>query len=131
MKKLMLFGLLLMLSIAIFPQSKPVMYFCERYDDKLGEIGIGTTFTKGSLTVMVKSNDIISYDANVTIQIDRYNSKYEEYRYYLSIPFEIPEATYIYFTHKDLVFSHTGFYRVFLLDSNGKVITMATLEIIN
>lgn len=131
MKKLLGAILLTLLFVVTsFPQSKPVMYFCERYDAQYGEIGVSSAFTKGSLTVMVKSNSVISYDPYVTIQIDRYNPKYDEYRYYASIPFEIPEASYIYFSHKDLRFDHTGFYRVFLLDSNGKTITMATLEII-
>lgn len=133
MKKLFGTILLTLLVITIcdvmFAQSKPVMYFCERYDNRQGEIGVSSVFTKGTLTVMVKSNNVISYDSNVTIQIDRYNSRDGEYVYYNSIPFEIPRASYIYFSHKNLRFDRSGFYRVFLLDSNGKTITMATLEI--
>ena len=129
MKKLMLFGILLLLTMAMFPQAKPVMYFCERYDSKQGEINVGTIFYPGPITVMVKADNVISYNSDVTIQIDRKNGA-GEYEYYNSVPFEIPQSSYIYFTDKRLTIDNTGTYRVWLLDHNDKSICMAIVEIV-
>ncbi|WP_337867038.1 hypothetical protein [Ignavibacterium sp.] len=45
-----------------YAQSQPVLYFCERYDSRKGEVGVSDRFTTGSLTVMVKSD----YALNLT-----------------------------------------------------------------
>lgn len=130
MKKLLL-TILFVLSIATIAlsQSKPILYFCEDYSAKDGEIGVGNTFYPGAFTVMVKSDNIITTDSDVTIQIDKRlsNGKYE---YYKSVPFTIPESSYIYFTDKRLTINKVGIYRVFLLDSDSNAIAMGTIEII-
>ena len=40
-----------------FAQNEPVLYFCERYDDYDGEIGVSDRFTTGFITVMVKADN--------------------------------------------------------------------------
>ena len=40
-------------------QAEPVLYFCEKYDDYDGEIGVSDRFTTGYITVMVKSDNAL------------------------------------------------------------------------
>ena len=131
MKKLLLSIMFILLTITAFSQNKPVMYFCERYDAKLGEINVGTIFYPGYFTVMIKSDNVISDISEVTIQIDMYHIETDTYSYYKSVPFEIPKSKYIYFSDKRLVINDIGIYRVWLLDYDNKGICMAILQISN
>ena len=116
-----------------FAQSEPVMYFCERYDDYDGEIGVGDRFYRGPVTVMIKSVEPL-YLTNVSIQYEKYNFKSGKFEYYRSFDFEIQrDMSYIFFSPtsgNDMKFEDSGFYRVFLLDQDGNTITSAIIEII-
>ena len=134
---LLLFTILLAF-FAISPktlaQAEPVMYFCDRYDDVNGEIGIRDRFSKGPVTVMVKCNDPLNL-TNVTIQYDRYNFRSGDFEFYKSFEFDIQkEMSYIFFaptSGNDMKFDDSGFYRVFLLDQDHKTIASALIEIIS
>ena len=114
-------------------QVEPVLYFCDRYDDYEGEIGVKDRFSKGPVTVMVKCEDPL-YMTNVTIQYDRYNFRSGKYDFYKSFEFDIErDMNYIFFSPtsgNDMRFDDSGFYRVFLLDEDGKTVASALIEII-
>ncbi|MGQ9799051.1 MAG: hypothetical protein ACUVRG_07135 [Ignavibacterium sp.] len=116
-----------------YAQSQPVLYFCEKYDSKKGEVGISDRFTIGSPTIMVKCD----YPLNLTdcaIQYDKYNERTGKFEYYKKFYFTIkPDAKYVYFTkneENDMRFDDPGFYRVFLLDENDRAVTSSLIEII-
>lgn len=115
-------------------QVEPAMYFCDRYDDYDGEIGVKDRFYKGPITVMVKCD----YALNLTdakIQYDRYNFRSGKFEYYKSFDFDVSsDMKYIFFaptTGNSMEFDDAGFYRVFLLDSNGSTVASAFIEIIS
>jgi hypothetical protein len=116
-----------------FAQVEPAMYFCDRYDEYDGEIGVKDRFSKGPITVMVKC-DVPLYLTKVYIQYDRYNFRSSKFEYYKSFEFDInPESSYIYFaptSGNDMIFDDAGFYRVFLLDQDSNTIASAIVEII-
>jgi hypothetical protein len=140
MKKLNLLLLLTMfLSLIVinsntFAQSEPVMYFCERYDDYDGEIGVSDRFTTGYITVMVKSDNSLNLK-DVAIQYDKYNERNGKFEYYKKFNFTIKrDMKYVYFERNDdsdMEFEEPGFYRVFLLDDDDKTVTSALIEIID
>ncbi len=111
-----------------------IMYFCEKYDDQLGEIGISDRFTKGSITVMVKSDNALGL-SNCYIQFDKYNISSNTFKYYKKFNYTIePDMKYVYFDKNedsDLSFDEPGFYRVFLLDDNNNTIASTLIEIID
>ena len=110
-------------------QSKPLLYFCERYDDVLGEIGQSSTFTPGSFTVMVKSIDALGL-SNVSIQIDRYDIKTEKFTFYKKVPFTIqPTMSYVFFESDNLSIEVPGVYRVYLLDDNDETVSASIIVI--
>lgn len=117
-----------------FAQSEPVMYFCERYDDYDGEIGVSDRFTTGYITVMVKSDSELRLK-DVTIQYDKYNERNGKFEYYKKFYFTISrDMKYVFFARNDesdLEFEEPGFYRVFLLDEDDKTVTSALIEIID
>ena len=117
-----------------FAQSEPVLYFCERYDSYDGEIGVSDRFTKGYITVLVKSDYELRLD-DVTIQYDKYNFRTGKFEYYKKFNFVVDrDMKYIFFERNDdsdMEFEDPGFYRVFLLDENGKTVTSALVEIID
>ena len=117
-----------------FAQSEPVMYFCERYDDYDGEIGVSDRFTKGYITVMVKSDSELRL-RDVAIQYDKYNERNGKFEYYKKFNFTIERVMkFVYFERNDdsdMEFEETGFYRVFLLDEDDKTVTSALIEIID
>lgn len=133
MKKLFGAILLTLLVITIcdvmFAQSKPVMYFCERYDDRQGEIGISSVFYPGYFTIMVKAENNISPTSDVSIQIDKKNSD-GTYSFYKIIPFTVKQSNYIYFSDKRLFINDVGTYRVWLIDDRDNVIANSILEIV-
>lgn len=140
MKKLnYLFLLTMLLSILgmysnTYAQSEPVMYFCERYDDYDGEIGVNDRFTKGHITVMVKADAALRLE-DVAIQYDMYNFRTGKFEYYKKFYFTIDkDMKYVFFERNDesdMEFNDPGFYRVFLLDEDAKTITSALIEIID
>jgi len=115
-------------------QEEPVLYFCERYDDYDGEIGVSDRFTTGHITVMVKSDYALRLD-DVTIQYDKYNFRTGKFEYYKKFDFAIDrDMKYIFFERNDesdMEFEDPGFYRVFLLDDRGKTVTSSLVEIID
>lgn len=121
------------MNTATLAQAEPVMYFCERYDEYDGEIGIRDRYSKGPITVMVKCTDPL-YLTNVSIQYDRYSFRSGKFEYYKSFDFDIqPDMSYIFFgptSGNDMRFDDSGFYRVFLLDEDNNTIVSALIEII-
>lgn len=140
MKKINLLLLLTMfLSVVainsnLFAQSEPVMYFCERYDDYDGEIGVSDRFTKGHITVMVKADAALRLK-DVAIQYDMYNFRTGKFEYYKKFNFTIErDMKYVFFEkndESDMEFNDPGFYRVFLLDEDDKTVASAIIEIID
>ena len=117
----------------VFAQESPVMYFCEKYG-KNGEVGISDRFTTGFITVVVKSDYKLNL-RSVNVQFDKYNYKKDEFEYYKKFDFTLePDMKYVYFSkndESDMSFGEPGFYRVFLLDDEGKTVASAIVEIIN
>ena len=117
-----------------FAQSEPVMYFCERYDDSDGEVGVSDRFTTGYITVMVKCDYALKLE-DVTIQYDKYDFRTGKFEYYKKFDFTVDrDMKYIFFERNDdsdLEFEDPGFYRVFLLDEDGKTVASAVIEIID
>lgn len=139
MKKFnLLFALALLVTLFGFKsevkaQSAPVLYFCERYDDYSGEIGVSDRFTVGYLTVMVKAADALGLN-NVSIQFDKYNPNTGSFAYYKKFSYDVdPSMKYIYFSknaESDMSFEDPGIYRVFLLDGSNSTVASALVEII-
>lgn len=98
------------------------LYFCEKYVTK--EIGEGTQFKPGKITVMVKLQNAIGeseVDVNVT---DAATGKAVE-----TFPFTVqPSWDYIHFD--DVEFKEKGKYKVSCLKKNGDVIVSGEVEII-
>lgn len=117
-----------------FAQAEPAMYFCDRYDDYDGEIGVKDRFYEGPITVMVKCDNALNL-TNVSIQYDRYSFRSGKFEYYKSFDFNITsDMSYIFFgptSGNDMKFNDAGFYRVFLLDENDKTVASALVEIID
>jgi hypothetical protein len=115
-------------------QSEPVLYFCERYDSDLGEIGVADRFTTGYLTVMVKSDYELNL-SDVSIQFDKYNFHTSKFEYYKKFDYTVNrDMKYIYFSknsESDMKFEESGFYRVFLLDHRDKTVASALIEIVD
>jgi len=135
MKKLFLFlAFLLFLGININAQSDEVtLVLCERYDAKAGPIGIGSSFSKGYLTVVAMSNSSMKYK-EVYIQFDKIN-KGSEYKFYKRFPFDFPYGyKTVYFSRSgdnDMSFDHTGYYMVYLLDIKYNVIASTFVNIVD
>jgi hypothetical protein len=110
------------------------MYFCERYDDSDGEVGVSDRFTTGYITVMVKCDYALKLE-DVTIQYDKYDFRTGKFEYYKKFDFTVDrDMKYIFFERNDdsdLEFEDPGFYRVFLLDEDGKTVASAVIEIID
>jgi len=117
-----------------FAQSEPVLYFCERYDDNDGEIGVSDRFTTGYITVMVKCDYELRLN-DVIIQYDKYDFRTGKFEYYKKFDFSVQrDMKYIFFERNDdsdLEFDDPGFYRVFLLDEDSKTVASALVEIID
>jgi hypothetical protein len=117
-----------------FAQSEPVLYFCERYDDNDGEIGVSDRFTTGYITVMVKCDYELRLN-DVIIQYDKYDFRIGKFEYYKKFDFSVQrDMKYIFFERNDesdMLFDDPGFYRVFLLDEDGKTVASAIVEIID
>jgi hypothetical protein len=114
-------------------QSSPVIYFCERYSADSGEVHISDRFTKGPITVMVKSNNKISLK-NVHIQFDKWDPDSLSFNFYKRFNFTIkPDMKYVFFSkndESDMSLDEPGFYRVFLLTDSDKKIASGLVQII-
>ncbi len=129
----MFFSLLIM-NANTFAQSEPVLYFCEKYDSDDGEVGVSDRFTTGYITVMVKCDYALKLD-DVTVQYDKYDFRTGKFEYYKKFDFNVDrDMKYIFFERNDdsdMEFNDPGFYRVFLLDEDGKTVASAVVEIID
>lgn len=130
---LFVFALMFTANTISYAQSQPVLYFCEKYDSRKGEVGVSDRFTIGSLTVMVKCD----YPLNLTdcaIQYDKYNERTGKFEYYKKFYFTIePDMKYVFFSkneRSDMRFDDPGFYRVFLLDEDDRTVASSLIEII-
>ena len=116
-----------------FAQSAPVLYFCERYDDTDGEIGVSDRFTEGFLTVVVKSDYELGL-RDVHIQFDRYDQAARRFKFYKKFDFTInPDMKYVFFAkndESDMSFDEPGIYRVYLLNKSDETIASALVQII-
>ncbi len=140
MKKIFLFVFVLSvfflpgLISTVFAQNEPVLYFCEKYDSKKGEVGVSDRFTTGYLTVMVKSDYELGLE-DVHIQFDRLNERSKKFEFYKKFDYTIEsDMSYVFFAKNDdsdLKFEEPGFYRVFLLDDNDKTVASALIEIVS
>lgn len=138
MKKIALFFSVFMLLVGFtktsFAQAGAVMFFCERYDTDQGEINIADRFTKGYITVVVKSDYALNVK-NVSVEMDKYDEVYKNFKFYKKFNFTIdPDSKYVYFSkndESDMSFDDPGFYRVFLLNSSGQTVASALVQIID
>ena len=137
MKTKALFMLTLLLTFCAFSinsaksQPKPLLYFCETYDEAKGEVGQSSTFTTGSLCVMVKSSSPMGLSA-VTIQFDKYDAKTETFSKYKKLNFTInADMEYVFFENEELKFDAPGVYRAYLLDGRGDVVATAVVIIVS
>lgn len=116
-----------------YAQNGPVLYFCEKYDPGVGEIGISDRFTTGYLTVMVKCNYALGL-SDVQIQFDKWNPSEKKFEYYKAFDYVVePDMKYIYFSRNetsDMQFDTPGIYRVFLLDGSRSTVASALIEVI-
>ena len=133
------FSLILYIAFAmtqttLLAQTEPVMYFCERYDEYEGEVGVGDRFGKGPLTIIVRSDMPLNL-TRVIIRYDIYNSKSNQFEYYKKSYFDSErDMNYLKFmmnSENNMEFEETGFYRVFLLDDDDRTVASALVEIIN
>lgn len=126
-------GVFLFFSNLSFSQSEPVLYFCEKYDSRKGEVNVSDRFTRGAITVVVKSDYALDLE-DVAIQYDKYNPSTGKFEFYKKFYFTIdPDMKYVYFSkndESDMKFEEPGFYRVFLLDDLDKTVTSSLIEII-
>ena len=117
----------------IFAQSEPVLYFCEKYDDDKGEIGVSDRFTTGYLTVMVKCSNALHLK-NCHIQFDKYDWSEGKFQFYKKFDYEIEkDMKYVFFRRNDtsdLNFEKPGIYRVYLLDDEDKTVACSLVQII-
>ncbi len=130
---LLFVGAFIFFSNISFSQSEPVLYFCEKYDSRKGEVNVSDRFTRGAITVVVKCDYALKLE-DVAIQYDRYNDRTGKFEYYKKFYFTVnPDMKYVYFSkndESDMKFEDTGFYRVFLLDDRDKTVASALIEII-
>ncbi len=130
---LLFVGAFIFFSNISFSRSEPVLYFCEKYDSRKGEVNVSDRFTRGAITVVVKCDYALKLE-DVAIQYDRYNDRTGKFEYYKKFYFTVnPDMKYVYFSkndESDMKFEDTGFYRVFLLDDRDKTVASALIEII-
>lgn len=97
------------------------LYFCEKYTTK--EVGEGTKFTTGTITVMLKLSKpigVTSVDVNVT---DVATGKAIE-----TFPFTV-QSSWDYIHFDDVEFKEPGKYKVSCLKKDGTVIASNEVEI--
>ena len=97
------------------------LYFCEKYTSK--EVGEGTKFPVGNVTVMLKLSDpigVTSVDINIT---DVTAGKPVE-----TVPFTV-QSSWDYIHFDDVEFKEPGKYKVSCLKKDGTVIATNEVEI--
>jgi len=97
------------------------LYFCEKYTTK--EVGEGTKFSPGKITVMLKLSKAIgvtSVDINIT---DKTSGKVID-----TVPFTI-QSSWDYIHFDDVEFKDPGTYKVSCLKKDGTVIASNEVEI--
>jgi hypothetical protein len=136
-KKILLFAILVLVFSApaiVKAQDSPVLYFCEKYDQDRGEINISDRFTKGYITVMVKSDYELGLK-KVHIQFDKWDPYSHSFKFYKKFNFTIqPDMKYVYFSKNDdsdMSFDETGFYRVYLLNDSDNTVACSLVQIVN
>ena len=135
MKKIILLAVFALLTVAFlnnsFAQTRPVLYFCEKYDDARGEVGQSSTFSSGRLTVMVKWGEALNL-TKCYVQLDKYNVSSEKFTFYSKTDFTLTrDMKYVFFSSKELSFDERGVYRVYLLDENNETVTTGIVIIKN
>jgi len=128
MKHSKLFSSLLILFFLIVSCSKLTdlakkdrLYFCEKYTTK--EVGEGTKFPVGKVTVMLKLSKeigVTSVDINIT---DTKSSEVVE-----TLPFTV-QSSWDYIHFDDVPFNKAGKYKVSCLKKDGTVIASNEVEI--
>ena len=99
------------------------LYFCEKYTTK--EVGEGSKFTTGTITVMLKLSKpigVTSVDINVT---DVASGKAIE-----TFPFTV-QSSWDYIHFDDVEFKEPGKYKVSCLKKDGTVIATNEVEIVS
>lgn len=131
---LIIVAYLFLANVLVMAQTEPVMYFCERYDEFEGEVGIGSTFSEGPVTIIIRCDFALNLNT-IAIQFDKYSFIENKFVYYKKAKFEVDENTnYLSFNmndEKNMEFEDPGFYRVFLLDEDGKTISSGLVEILD
>jgi hypothetical protein len=97
------------------------LYFCEKYTTK--EVGEGTKFTTGTITVMVKLSKpigVTSVDINIS---DAASGKPVD-----TVPFTV-QSSWDYIHFDDVEFKEPGKYKVSCLKKDGTVIATGEVEI--
>lgn len=97
------------------------LYFCEKYTTK--EVGEGSKFTTGNITVMLKLSKpigVTSVDINVT---DAASGKAVD-----TFPFTV-QSSWDYIHFDDVNFKEAGKYKVSCLKKDGTVIASGEVEI--
>ena len=126
------FFFILAANVTIHAQAEPVLQLCVEYGDD-GEESISDVFTTGYLTVVVKSDTKLGLE-DVHIQFDKYNFKKDKWEFYKKFDYTIqPSHKYVYFSRNDdsdMSFDETGFFRVYLLDDDDKVVASTIVKII-
>jgi hypothetical protein len=128
MNKLKLVSSLLVLFVILTACSKLTnlmggdkLYFCEKYTTK--EVGEGTKFSAGKITVMLKLSKAIgvtSVDINIT---DKSSGKVID-----TVPFTV-QSSWDYIHFDDVEFKDPGTYKVSCLKKDGTVIASNEVEI--
>jgi hypothetical protein len=97
------------------------LYFCEKYTTK--EVGDGTKFSTGLITVMLKLSKpigVTSVDINIT---DAASGKPVD-----TVPFTV-QSSWDYIHFDDVEFKEPGKYKVSCLKKDGTVIASGEVEI--
>lgn len=97
------------------------LYFCEKYTTK--EVGEGSKFPAGTVTVMVKLSKpigVTSVDINIT---DAASGKAVD-----TVPFTV-QSSWDYIHFDDVEFKEAGKYKVSCLKKDGTVIATGEVEI--
>lgn len=117
----------LLLTSNAFAQSKPLIYFCEKYESGK-EIGISDRFSAGNFTIILRSKNEFGVDS-VYIQTDKYNTKSKLFEYYSKLSYAVNRhERYAHFS-RDVKIQETGIFRVFILNTSNVVITSNLIEI--
>jgi hypothetical protein len=99
------------------------LYFCEKYTSK--EVGEGSKFTTGTITVMLKLSKpigVTSVDINIS---DAASGKPVE-----TVPFTV-QSSWDYIHFDDVEFKEPGKYKVSCLKKDGTVIATNEVEIVS